>query len=369
MWHAQRSHPVQGPTSGTSAPASARGGASGDDSIWDGDASMSTNVEPRAGRAPDTQPARRGERRARKKEHLAAEATRARRLALLRWAGLAALAVAVVAGAYAWLSPGPGPTARPVVGDDLHSLVVDPSNPERVLVGGHEGGALSEDGGRTWQPIAGLKGADPMGWTVDPRDPLKMYVGGHPGFYRSQDGGKSWSKDTGGLPGTDVHGLGIDPSDPNVLYAYVMGRGIYRSADAGRRWEPVNSEKNVMGPILVDPRQSGTLYLADARGGFEQSTDGGKTWQPLGAIPGGMAMWIAQDQQAPATFYAANGRALKSTDGGRSWQPTGDGINGSVSSVAVAPSDSRVVYAAVLEGGAARVFRSEDGGQTWQARN
>ena len=334
---------------------------------------MSANVEPRAEQALDTKRARRDERRTHKQERLAAETARGRRLALLRWAELAAFAVAVLAGAYVWLSTGAGSgsgsTARPVVGGDLHSLVVDPSTPERVLVGGHEAGALSEDGGRTWQSVAGLKGADPMGWAIDPSDPLKMYVGGHPGFLRTQDGGKSWSKDNGGLPGTDVHGLGIDPQNPDVLYAYVMGRGIYRSADAGQRWEPVNAEKNIMGPILVDPHQANTLYLAEARGGFEQSTDGGRTWQQLGAIPGGMAMWVAQDQQAPETFYAANGRALKSTDGGRSWRPTGEGIAGSVSSVAVAPSDSRIVYAAVLEGSAARVYRSDDGGQTWQARN
>lgn len=331
---------------------------------------MSTKISP--GDAPTASPkqTRQEARLARQQERATAEAARGRRAKIKRWGWLAAVLVVALAGAYALLSSGSSSGGgRPYVGGDLHSLVVDPSNPERVLVGGHDGGAISGDGGATWQAVSGLKGADPMGWAVDPRDPLKMYIGGHPGFYRSEDGGKSWRPDNSGLPGTDVHGLGIDPRNPDVLYAYVVGRGIFRSADAGRRWDLVNADKSIMGPILVDPRQSGTLYLAEMRGGFQKSTDGGKTWQTLGAIPGGMAMWVAQDQREPDTFYAASGRVLKSTDGGQSWQPIASGIAGNVSAVAVAPGDSRIVYAGVLEGSSARVFRSDDGGASWQARN
>lgn len=326
------------------------------------------------GRPAEASPLDRGtsgtdQRRVARQAQRRAAAQRRQRTRLLGWGVIAAVAVVILAGGYTMLSGIAAPKSRPYVGGDLHSLVVDPANPQRVLVGGHDGGALSDDGGTTWQPVAGLKGADPMGWAVDPRDPLRMYIGGHPGFYRSTDGGKSWSKDNGGLPATDVHGLGIDPRNPDVLYASITGRGIYRSADGGRRWEPVNAEKSIMGPILVDPRDSNALYIAEMQGGFQRSTDGGRTWQQVGAIPGGMAMWVAQDQQAPDTFYAANGRVLKSTDGGKSWQPIGGSIGGNVSAVAVAPGDSRILYAGVLEGTAARIFRSQDGGQTWQARN
>src|SRR5215207_4427528 len=71
-------------------------------------------------------------------------------------------------------------TDRPYVGGDLHSLAVDPTNPDKLMVGGHEGGAISEDGGKTWRQASGLEGADPMGWVINPRDPSKMYAGGHP---------------------------------------------------------------------------------------------------------------------------------------------------------------------------------------------
>ena len=283
-------------------------------------------------------------------------------------AGIAALAVGAV-----WLSSGGGqaedPTRRPFVGGDLHSLAVDPTNPDKVMVGGHEGAAMSKDGGKTWRQVPDLEGADPMGWVISPDDPSKMYVGGHPGFYRSEDGGESFSQDNSGLPGTDVHGLGMDPQNPKTLYAYISQEGLYRSEDAGGSWELVNEEFGAMGPVLVDPRNPKTLYLAGMDGGFLRSDDGGESWQEIGSIPGDMVMSSAQDQDNPDTFYAAGGGVAKSTDGGESWEQINEGLPGGVSTVAVAPDDSRVVYAGVLEGDTASVYRSDDGGATWEARN
>lgn len=289
-------------------------------------------------------------------------------------AGLVAFVIVGAAVTAVLLSANPGgqetaTAGRPYVGGDLHSLAVDPTNPEKVVVGGHDGGAISEDGGKTWGQASGLEGADPMGWVISPDNPSKMYVGGHPGFYRSQDGGKSFIQDNSGLPGTDVHGLGMDPQNPDTLYAYIVDHGTFRSADAGESWGPVSSEAGIMGPILVDPGNSDTLYVSSMQGGFKRSTDGGQTWQTVGPIPGEMVMSISQSWEDPNTFYAANGQqVLKSTDGAKSWRPTGEELPG-VSAVAVAPNDPRIVYAGVLEGDTASVYRSEDGGESWVARN
>ena len=124
-----------------------------------------------------------------------------------------------------------------------------------------------------------------------------------------------------------------------------------------------------MGPILVDPGDSDTLYISSMQGGFMQSTDGGRTWQMVGTITGEMVMSISQSWEEPDTFYAANGQqVLKSTDSGESWRPAGEDLPG-VSTVAVAPSEPDIVYAGVLEGDMASVYRSKDGGQTWRAQN
>ena len=242
--------------------------------------------------------------------------------------------------------------------------MVDPSDPNRVLVGGHQGAAVSADGGTTWRPIDGLAGADPMGLVIDPRDRRLLYAAGHPGFRRSLDGGGTWSDQTGTLPGTDVHGLGMDPRHPDVLYAYVVGQGILQSADRGAHWAVVNTTQSLMGPILVDPRAGTTLYLADSQGGFQESVDGGRTWRQVGSIPNGMAIfWVSQDQNRPQTFYAATGGIWRSDDGGRTWQALAGAPSG-VTTVAVAPSDPHILYAAALQGTEAQVFRSADGGIT-----
>ena len=124
-----------------------------------------------------------------------------------------------------------------------------------------------------------------------------------------------------------------------------------------------------MGPILVDPRDSDTLYISSMQGGFMRSADGGRTWQTVGTMPSEMMMSISQSWEEPDTFYAANGRqVLKSTDSGESWRPVGEEFPG-VSVAAVAPNDPDIVYAGVLESDTASVYRSNDGGQTWQAQN
>ena len=293
---------------------------------------------------------------------------------LLIWGTLALFVIALAGVSYLLLSGGTGSdvgsSGDAHVGGDFHSLAVDPTNPETVMVGGHEGAAISDDGGVTWRQIPDLEGSDPMGWVINPQDPSKMYAGGHPGFFRSGDGGESWGMNNSNLPGTDVHALGIDPQNPETLYAFIVERGLYRSPDAGESWELVNGQMGTLGSILVDPRQSDTLYLA-GQDGLESSEDGGQSWRRLGAIPGGMAMSISQDQQEPDTFYAAaGGRVFESTDGGESWQPTGnEGLPEGVSVVAVSPSDPQLLYAGVLDGESARVFRSEDGGESWQAQN
>ncbi len=306
------------------------------------------------------------------RQRLEAEAARQRRRKFALWGSLGALVLAAFAVAV-FLSAGlggSGTASRPYVGGDFHAMVVDPEDPGRVMVGGHGGGAVSDDGGKSWQQLSDLSGADPMGWVVDPSNPEKAYIAGHPGFFRSEDGGESWSLDNSGLPATDVHGLGMDPENPDTLYAYIAGAGLYRSPDAGESWKQVNGEVSVMGPILVDPRDSDTLYLAAMQGGFQESTDGGKSWEQVGTIPGGMATWVSQDRYNPDTFYAAGGgQVYKSTDRGRNWRPVGDGLPGGVSTVAVAPGNPKVVYAGALDGEEALVFRSEDGGQSWQPRN
>lgn len=272
------------------------------------------------------------------------------------------LATAIVAGGLAVLLTRGGEQAttpaRPFVGGDLHSLVVDPRDTSRLFVGGHDGVAVSTNEGKSWQQIGTLNGADAMGWAFTGQDIL---VGGHPGLYVSTDGGRNFAQDNARLPATDIHGLG---AGDGVIYAASPQIGLFASTDGGSSWEIRSDEtgRSFMGPILVDPEEPKRLLAPDMQSGVMESTDGGETWRVLGGMPG--AMWLTWDPRDTDHIIASGaGQAVKSNDGGATWReievPTG------AMAVELHPTDRGTLYAGVHEGTNAVVWTSADGGTTW----
>jgi uncharacterized repeat protein (TIGR01451 family) len=143
--------------------------------------------------------------------------------------------------------------------------------------------------------------------------------------------------------------------------------------------------------VAVDPSNSSTVYLGTANGGIWKTTNGGLSWTALTDFQPSLSIGsVTLDPTNPNTVYAGTGEEnfsgdsyggagiLKSTDGGAHWsQITGPFVfntNGGshIGSLAVSPSDNRLILAAVESfggtipwGGA--VMRSTDGGSTWTA--
>lgn len=267
--------------------------------------------------------------------------------------------VLALGAAFFFLRPtNQGSPTRPFVGGDLHSLVVDPSNPSRLYVGGHHGVAVSANQGKAWQRLDSLDGADAMGWAFFGDRAL---VGGHPGLYVSEDGGRTFERRNEGLPDTDIHGLG---AGENVIYAASPQAGVFASTDGGRTWE-IRTDRfgqAVMGRILVDPNDEDRVLTTDMQNGLVESTDGGRSWRVLGAFPG--AMWATWDQdETDHVIVAVMGQASETTDGGRTWQPME--VPADVSVVEMSPGDPETLFAAALDGQTAGVWVSRDGGETW----
>lgn len=284
-----------------------------------------------------------------------------RRYAWLPWVvGLGALAIVVLAirsgGADA---PAPGQSvAKPIVGGDLHSLVVDPVDPDKLYIGSHQGVSVSTNGGKTWEVVESLNGADAMGWAFTNE---LILVGGHPGLSVSTDGGETFEQRNDGLPSTDVHALG---AGDEVIYAGLAGVGTFASTDGGQTWQARSEEFGaaLMGRIQVDPADEGHLLAPDMQAGAVESSDGGRTWNALGGVPG--AMWVSWDQRdTDHIVVTGQGSAAESVDGGESWTPLE--IPQGASIVEFSPHDPKVMYAAVLEAPEASVYVSEDGGDTW----
>jgi photosystem II stability/assembly factor-like uncharacterized protein len=247
---------------------------------------------------------------------------------------------------------------RPFVGGDLHSLVVDPANPSRLFVGGHHGVASSLNKGKTWRPVDSLEGADAMGWAFSGQ---RVLVGGHPGLFISEDGGRSFEHRNEGLPATDIHALG---TAGGVIYAASPQLGVFASLDGGRTWEVRTRDvgHSFMGRILVDPKNPDHLVAPDMSAGAVESTDGGRTWRPLGGAPG--AMWVSWDpDNTRHIVVSAMDQAAVTTDGGTSWRSLD--IPDGASLVEMDPLSPETLYAGVHEGDAAVVWVRRDGGRTW----
>lgn len=279
---------------------------------------------------------------------------------MVAWGAIAGIAVVGTTVLLTSRNPDAGlrPSSTPMVGDDLHSLVVDPSDPSRLFIGSHSGVSVSTDAGRTWRPVESLAGADAMGWAFSDQ---AILVGGHPGIEVSLDGGRRFAPRNEGLPATDIHALG---AGGGVVYAASPAVGVLASTDDGRSWEIRTDQVGgaFMGRILVDPEDADHIVAPDMQAGAVESTDGGGTWNALGGVGG--AMWVSWDAAAPDRIIVTSfGQAAVSTDGGTSWRPMV--IPSGASIVEIDPQDPTLLYAAVLEAPDARVFVSRDGGESW----
>jgi hypothetical protein len=255
-------------------------------------------------------------------------------------------------------APAPGESvARPVVGGDLHSLVVDPSDSDTIYVGSHEGVSVSTDGGASWEVMASLEGADAMGWAFTDD---AIFVGGHPGLSVSTDGGETFEVRNEGLVSTDVHALG---AGEDVVYVGLAGLGTFASTDGGATWEERNDRMGgaFMGRIVVDPADDDHIIAPDMESGVVESTDGGRSWDPLNVQGVSWVSWDASDRDR--IIVTAQGEAAESTDGGGSWDTFE--VPDGVTFVEISPHDPGLLVAAALEAPEAVVYVSTDGGATW----
>ncbi|MEU1273231.1 hypothetical protein [Streptomyces sp. NPDC005799] len=281
-----------------------------------------------------------------------------------RIAGAAVVALALAGGGVFLATRGgdsAGPSnasavSEPVVGGDLHTVTVVG---DRLFVGGHAEAAVSRNDGRTWRQVPSLEGADPMGWAVTPDAVL---VGGHPGVYRSTDGGATFAKVTGKSAVDDAHALG---GSGKTLYLGSPQAGLLASTDGGNSWQVRNAQagRTFMGTILVDPAKPDRLIAPDMSSGLMTSSDGGRSWKPLGGPSGAMvAAWDPKDTKR--IVAVGMGGAELSTDGGATWKRTE--VPQGASALAY-DARGRTLYAGVLDGRQARVYRSTNGGATWKA--
>jgi photosystem II stability/assembly factor-like uncharacterized protein len=210
------------------------------------------------------------------------------------------------------------------------------------------------------------------------------------GFFVFSDGGGATQTTDGrlqpapGLEGGRISAFAVDPQHPDTVFAATFEGGVFKSANGAQTWRPLDLGPGVsrVDTLAIAPGDPKTLYAGTGHGVFK-TTDGGRSWQATSSdLLGnetaerrehrsieGYVYTLTVDQSDADIAYAGtwqNG-VFKTEDGGRSWQSIGPKAV-AVSTLALNPQDTGTIYAGALGSytrGGPGVIKSSDSGATW----
>jgi photosystem II stability/assembly factor-like uncharacterized protein len=195
----------------------------------------------------------------------------------------------------------------------LHTIVIDPSDHNRIFTAISAAGAFrSDDAGKTWRPInRGLKSNSipqqeaEVGHCVHriamhPKHSNVLYMQKHWDVMRSVDAGESWREVSGNLPSDFGFAIDVHAHEPQTIYVVPIksdsehfpldGRlRVYRSRIGGDEWEELANglpERNCYVNVLrdamaVDRLDSCGIYFGTTGGQVYVSPDSGESWSAI----------------------------------------------------------------------------------------
>jgi len=258
-----------------------------------------------------------------------------------------------------------------------------------------------------WRCIGPYRGGRVTAVAGIKEKPLVFYMGATGGgVWKTEDAGLTWQNISDGYFKTgSVGAIAVAEADPNVIYVGMgeapirgnvsHGDGVYKSTDGGRTWQHLGlKDTRHISRIRIHPRKPDLVYVAalghvygpNKERGVYRSRDGGQTWERIlyrdektGAID------LILDPNNPRIIYAAFWEAyrtpyslvsggpgsglFKSTDGGDTWEELTRrpglprGVIGKIG-VTVSQAQPERLWA-IVEAEEGGVFRSDDGGATW----
>jgi photosystem II stability/assembly factor-like uncharacterized protein len=207
-----------------------------------------------------------------------------------------------------------GPRWQPGAGGMcLHTILLDPSDPQRMFIAISAAGAFrTDDGGKTWKPInRGLKSQyipDPnaeVGHCVHRiaqhrSRPNTLFMQKHWDVMRSDDAGDNWTEISGDLPTDFGFVIDVHAHEPETVYVVPIKSDsehfpldgklrVYRSRTGGNDWEPLTKGLpqsdcyvNVLRDAMaVDSLDSCGVYFGTTGGQVYASADAGNNWAPI----------------------------------------------------------------------------------------
>jgi ligand-binding sensor domain-containing protein len=222
--------------------------------------------------------------------------------------------------------------------------------------------------GGDWQ-AGGLQDKHIHTLTVDPNNPQNIYAGDtQQGVFASTDAGSHWSQYSIGLPlPLTVNALAFD--DPGKKLYAATSAGLYVSADGAAHWSAVPGlTPGAYTSIAFDLNNSQVIYVSSSQHGLFISTDDGNSWKAInGGLPGGIIInSLTFDSQTHLLWAATNAGIYRIASGGTNWQSFSTGLPTSTTIYTVLPADTyggtnNLVFAGTNQG----FYLSHDGGNHW----
>ncbi len=227
----------------------------------------------------------------------------------------------------------------------------------------------SVDGGRSWRRVPGLH-VDQHGVYSHPLNPDFVVTGNDGGVYLSTDG-TTTNKFVNSLPITQFYTCEVNYQRPEQKMGGTQDNGTVRTLTGETYdWQTIYGGDGFV--IRVDPSDDRYVYASSQRGGFGRSTNGGSSFQGGKNGITGSNRWnwktpYVLDPKDPKILYIGSQQVWKSTNRAVSWSRISDDLTngeqewnyGTLTSLAVSPVDSKVIWAGTDDG---NVWVSINGG-------
>jgi photosystem II stability/assembly factor-like uncharacterized protein len=177
-----------------------------------------------------------------------------------------------------------------------------------------------------------------------------------------------------GPDGGDGRSFAADPNNDKHLYLGTTNSWIYQSQDGGASWQRLaklaKTDDLLLDNIVVDSSDPNTLLVGawvvdHPDGGLFISHDAGKTWTTVAAMKGQSIRALTQAPSDPKTVIAGTLKGVfRSEDGGQTWNritPEGSMDLHEVESIAIDPKDAHTIYAGTWH----LPWKTTDGGANW----
>jgi hypothetical protein len=219
----------------------------------------------------------------------------------------------------------------------------------------------SRDHGARWLPVnEGRFIGGALGLAISPSDPHHLLLATDSGLLRSRNGGRDWQVEAPSVLYGGVFAAAFDRDGVRALAS--TAQGLFRSDD-GLTWRRTPLSKEALPARAIAAGRAERAYVAGANG-FWRSDDWGAAWRAESeGLPDGPVSAPVIAAGLPENIWAiAGGRLWRRAEGAHAWEPSDAGMpEGRVDTVASSPGEPARLCAAAAD----QIYRSDDRGRSW----